>query len=67
MESFEHREQDVAHFGSLRLTIERADEDKGAVSEAENKEHGPILESRQIKVGEAQIRASIQGDKLEEP
>lgn len=36
-ESFKHKEQDVAHFGSPRLTIERADGDKGAVTEAENK------------------------------
>lgn len=30
------------------------------------KEHGPIIESRQTEVGEAQIQASIQCDKLEE-
>lgn len=42
-ESFEHREQDVAHFGCSRLTIERANKDKGAVSEAENKRRRSFL------------------------
>lgn len=69
-ETFEHREQDVAHFASPRSTIERVDGDKGAAFAAGNKTTRAYLRvTRFLKKTnqktEAQTQASIQLDKLE--